>query len=199
MTRYSKDHKDETRRAIVGIAAAAMRREGIEGARVSDVMREAGLTHGGFYIHFRSKDDLIAEACAAGVVTARESLLNVAQRTPAKARVRACLDAYLTKQRRDAAGCTLATLGGEIARLPSHARKRFTEELATSLEALAPLMSALDEEQRVDQVLALVSSMVGAMVLARAVSSRTLSDRILDVGRRAMGGAVEWAGRARSD
>jgi TetR/AcrR family transcriptional repressor of nem operon len=140
---------------------------------------------------------LIAEACALGVVAARESLVDVARRASPDERVRACLDAYLTKERRDAAGCTLATLGGEIARQPARARKRFTEELARSLEDLAPLMSALDEERRLDQVLALVSSMVGAMMLSRAVSNRSLSDRILEVGRRAIGGAVEQAGRKR--
>jgi TetR/AcrR family transcriptional repressor of nem operon len=196
MTRYPTKHKEETRQTIVTIAAAAMRREGIEGARVSDVMSEAGLTHGGFYGHFTSKDDLIAEACAAGVVAARASLVDVATRKSPNERVRACLDAYLTRHRRDAAGCTLATLGGEIARQPAQVRERFTKELAESLEALAPLMPALDEERRLDQVLALVSSMVGAMMLSRAVSSRRLSDRILEIGRRAMGGAVEWAGRA---
>jgi TetR/AcrR family transcriptional repressor of nem operon len=198
MTRYPKEHKAEIRQGIVAIAAAAMRRAGIDGARVSDIMRKAGLTHGGFYVHFTSKDDLVAEACAAGVVDARASLVDVARDAAPRDRVQACLDAYLTRQRRDAAGCTLATLAGEIARQPLHVRKRFTEELAESLEALAPLMPALDEERRLDQVLALVSSMVGAMLLSRAVADRKLSDRILDVSRRTVGGAVEWASGAGS-
>jgi TetR/AcrR family transcriptional repressor of nem operon len=194
MTRYAAGHKERTRGAIVGVATSALRTEGIEGARVADMMREAGLTHGGFYTHFGSKDDLVAEACGAGVIAARESILAVASRATPKARVRAVLDAYLTGERRDRAGCTLATLGGEIARQPRKVRARFTRELATSLEALAPLMDGMDEERRVDQVIALVASMVGAMMLARAVSDRALSDRILDVGRRAIEGAVARAG-----
>ena len=195
MTRYADGHKERTRQAIVDVATTAIRAEGIEGARVSDVMRDAGLTHGGFYVHFGSKDDLVAEACAAGVVSARESVVAVASRATPKARVRAVLDAYLTGARRDAAGCTLATLGGEIARQPRKVRARFTRELAASLEAIAPLMAGMDEERRVDQVLAMVASMVGAMMLSRAVSDRALSDRILDVGRRAIGGAVAQAGQ----
>jgi TetR/AcrR family transcriptional repressor of nem operon len=196
MTRYGEGHKGRTRSAIVDVATSALRTEGIEGARVADVMRQAGLTHGGFYTHFGSKDDLVAEACGAGVIAAREGIAGVASRATPKARVRAVLDAYLTGARRDPAGCTLATLGGEIARQPRKVRARFTRELANSLEALAPLMDGMDEERRVDQVLALVASMVGAMMLARAVSDRALSDRILDVGRRAIGGAVAQAGRA---
>jgi TetR/AcrR family transcriptional regulator, transcriptional repressor for nem operon len=196
MTRYGKDHKARTRRSIVSAAASTIRAEGIEGARVSDVMRDAGLTHGGFYSHFDSKDELVAEACASGVVAARESLLEVAAATSAEARVRAMLDAYLTSDRRDRAGCTLATLGGEIARQPAAVRARFTQELEKSLAQLAPAMNGADEEHRVDQVIALVSAMVGAMMLSRAVSDRALSERILDVGRRALGGAVEWAGGA---
>src|SRR5258708_33226946 len=97
MTRYPKKHKEETRQAIVTIAMAAMRREGIEGARGSDVMSEAGLTHGGFYGHFTSKDDLIAEACAAGVIAAREMLADVAPRASPHQRVRACRDAAQTR------------------------------------------------------------------------------------------------------
>jgi TetR/AcrR family transcriptional regulator, transcriptional repressor for nem operon len=195
MTRYGEGHKERTRRAIVDVATSTLRTEGIEGARVTDVMRDAGLTHGGFYVHFGSKDDLVAEACAAGVVAARESVIGVASRATPDARVRAVLDAYLTGARRDAAGCTLATLGGEIARQPRKVRARFTRELANSLEAIAPLMDGMDEERRVDQVLALVASMVGSMMLSRAVSDRALSDRILDVGRRAIAGAVAQAGR----
>jgi TetR/AcrR family transcriptional repressor of nem operon len=195
MTRYADGHKEQTRRAIVDVATSALRTEGIDGARVADVMRDAGLTHGGFYTHFDSKDDLVAEACGAGVIAARESVVAVASRATPDARVRAVLDAYLTGARRDAAGCTLATLGGEIARQPRKVRARFTRELANSLEAIAPLMDGMDEDRRVDQVLAMVASMVGAMMLSRAVSDRALSDRILDVGRRSIGGAVAQAGR----
>jgi TetR/AcrR family transcriptional repressor of nem operon len=195
MTRYPKQHKARTRRAIVDAAASMLRDTGIDGTRVSDVMSDAGLTHGGFYAHFASKDALVADACVQGVVDARDSLLAVAARAAPDSPVQAFLDAYLTRDRRDAARCTLATLGGEIARQSPVVRARFTAALAESLAALEPTMSGLDEERRLDQILVLISSMVGAMLLARAVSDRALSNRILDVGKRSIGGAVEWAGR----
>jgi TetR/AcrR family transcriptional repressor of nem operon len=195
MTRYGKGHKERTRRDILDVATSKLRVDGIDGARVTDVMRDAGLTHGGFYVHFESKDDLVAEACAAGVVSAREAVLGVASRAAPADRVHAVLDAYLTAQRRDSAGCTLATLGGEIARQPAAVRARFTEELTRSVEAIAPLLDGVDEQHRGDQVIAMVASMVGAMMLSRAVSDPKVSQRILEVGRRAMGGAVERAGR----
>jgi TetR/AcrR family transcriptional regulator, transcriptional repressor for nem operon len=195
MTRYRKGHKESTRRGIVDVATSKLRVDGIEGARVSDVMREAGLTHGGFYVHFESKDDLVGEACAAGVAAAREAVIAAASRAAPAERVRAVLDVYLTPQRRDSAGCTLATLGGEIARQPESVRARFSEELLKSVDAIAPLMDGVDGRHRGDQVIAMVASMVGAMMLSRAVSDATLSQRILDVGRRAMSGAVERAGK----
>ena len=195
MTRYRKGHKERTRRDILDVATAKLRVDGIEGARVTDVMHDAGLTHGGFYVHFESKDDLVAEACAAGVVAAREAVIAVASRAAPDERVRAVLDAYLTRQRRDSAGCTLATLGGEIARQPGPVRARFTEELRKSVDTIAPLMDGIDETHRGDQVIAMVASMVGAMMLSRAVSDAALSERILDVGRRAMGGAVDRVGQ----
>lgn len=195
MTRYRKGHKERTRRDILDVATSKLRVDGIEGARVTDVMRDAGLTHGGFYVHFASKDDLVAEACAAGVVSAREAVIGAASRAAPEERVRTVLDAYLTPQRRDSAGCTLATLGGEIARQPESVRARFTEELTKSIEAIAPLLDGVDEQHRGDQVIAMVASMVGAMMLSRAVSDAKLSERILEVGRRAMGGAVDHAGR----
>ena len=197
MTRYDEGHKARTRSAILSVAAVALRNEGIEGTRVSDVMSEAGLTHGGFYVHFESKDDLVAEACAAGVVAARDALVQVAEASSPEKRVRAMLDAYLTAERRDRAGCTLATLSGEIARQPAHVRERFTEQLQRSLDVLAPTMNGDDDARRVDQIIALVSSMVGAMMLSRAVADRALSDRILAVGRRSLDAAVESAGRRR--
>ena len=191
MARYSKEHKEQTRRSILSAATAAFRGRGILGTRVDEVMRLAGLTHGGFYAHFDSKDELVAEACVAGVRDAHDKLFAVATRTSPEERIRALLDIYLTTERRDAAGCTLATLGCEIARQPAAVRRRFTRALIQSVEQLAPTMPADDAERQLDQTLALLSAMVGAMMLARAVSDRKLSDRILDVGRRAFGGAVE--------
>ena len=147
MARYSKEHKEQTRRSILSAATAAFRRPRDLGTRVDEVMGLAGLTHGGFYAHFDSKDELVAEACVAGVCDARDKLFAVATRTSPEKRVRALLDAYLTTERRDAAGCTLATLGCEIARQPAAVRRQFTRALIQSVEQLAPTMPADDAER----------------------------------------------------
>ena len=196
MARYGPEHKARTRQAIVTAAAAGLRGAGIDGARVSDLMAAAGLTHGGFYAHFESKDELVGEACAAGVAAARDALADVAAQAPPEGRVQAMLDAYLTPERRDAAGCTLATLGGEIARQPAEVRERFTAALLDAVDRLADAMPAADAERRRDQVLAMVSSMVGAMMLSRAVADPAVSERLLRVGRDGVGGAVERVGGA---
>jgi TetR/AcrR family transcriptional repressor of nem operon len=194
MSRYSKEHKEQTRRMIVRTAASTLRGEGIAGAGVGEIMGRAGLTHGGFYAHFASKDELVEEACVAGVVEAGERLLAIAEQAPLAERIHALLDAYLTRERRDSAGCTIATLGSELARQPPSVRDAFTRALHESLEHLAATMPDGDAEARFDQVLALISGMIGAMMLARAVSDPELSDRFLDVGRRAVEGAVDRVG-----
>lgn len=194
MARYSREHKERTRRTIIRSAASTLRGEGIAGAGVGEIMGRAGLTHGGFYAHFASKDELVAEACVAGVSEAGARLLKIAEQTPPGERIRALLDAYLTKERRDSAGCTIATLGCEIARQPAAVRDAFTCAFRESLKQLASMMPDSDEATRLDQVLALMSGMIGAMMLARAVSDLELSDRFLEVGHRAVEGAVERVG-----
>lgn len=195
MTRYPREHKARTREAILGAAGPALRAQGLAGARVEDVMRGAGLTHGGFYSHFASKDELVAETCAAGAAEAGAMLRTVAEGAPRDRRVEAMLEAYLTPARRDAAGCTLATLAGELARQPHEVRERFTTALAAALEELAAVMPAGDDEARTDQAIVMVSAMVGAMMLSRAVSDPALSDRLLAVARRALPAAVHAAAR----
>jgi TetR/AcrR family transcriptional repressor of nem operon len=189
------DRAPLTRTRVVRAALDFVDAHGIEALSMRKLGQQLGVEAMSLYNHVESKDDLVAEACAAGVVSAREAVLGVASRAAPADRVHAVLDAYLTAQRRDSAGCTLATLGGEIARQPAAVRARFTEELTRSVEAIAPLMDGVDEQHRGDQVIAMVASMVGAMMLSRAVSDPKVSQRILEVGRRAMGGAVERAGR----
>lgn len=183
MTRYPAGHKARTRRRIVETAAALLRRKGVSGTGIGSVMREAGLTHGGFYGHFDSKDDLVADACAAGVREATRSLLDAASAVPPSGRMRAILSAYLTAHRRDQGTCTLATLGGELARQPPAIRAELTDALRGSVEEIAGMLPGASAEARADQALALIAQMVGAMVLARIVSDRGLSDRVLDVAR----------------
>lgn len=184
--RYPKERKDETRRRIVDVAGPTLRAEGIDGAGVAAIMARAGLTHGGFYAHFPSKEALVAEACAAAVDAAGAYFRQVADAMPPALRAQAIADAYLTQRRRDEGSCALATLGSELGRQPAPVRDAFTRAFAASVEGLAPALPGADDEARTDAALTLLTSMIGAMTLARAVSDPVLADRILDAARRAV-------------
>jgi TetR/AcrR family transcriptional repressor of nem operon len=158
---------------------------------VAGIMARAGLTHGGFYAHFASKDALVAEACAAAVCDAGAKFVEIARATPAEDRARAIADAYLTRERRDEGGCTIATLGGELGRQPPAVREAFTRAFAESIETLAPALPGDDAEARTDHALALLTSMIGAMMVSRAVSDPALRDRILDAARRTVPRVVD--------
>src|ERR1041384_2893239 len=117
--RYSDTHKDETHQRIVKTAAKSFRKRGISGIGLVPLMKETGLTHGGFYAHFKSKDALIGEAIDAAFAQTIEHLRGAVQAAPNKSSRRAVLDAYISEGHRDdpSVGCIIAALGTETARL----------------------------------------------------------------------------------
>ena len=116
--RYASGHKEETRRQILEAAATELRRRGIAATSITELMSSVGLTHGGFYAHFQSKEALVAEALGLGVQQTAKMLETVAERVPSEGRLEAIFDAYLSLSHRNhpESGCVLAALGGEIAR-----------------------------------------------------------------------------------
>ena len=185
MARYQKGHREQTRARIVGSASHMLRAAGIDGVAIPTLMKEVGLTHGGFYAHFPSKDALVAEACAAGLTEVATELVAIGAAAPQGTGLHAMLDWYLRAEHRDnpASGCVLATLAGEIAREPPEVRHPFTTALVTLCDQLAPFVHDAHMQHREDDTLAVLSGMVGAMLLARAVDDPTLSDRILAASR----------------
>lgn len=185
---YSKAHKARTRARIVEAAAHAFRQEGVNGVGIPAVMQQAGLTHGGFYAHFASKDGLVAEACAAGFAESAERLLRqVARRGPDDALHR-IIAAYLSPQHRDnpASGCMIPAIAGEVAHSSAEVRAAFTHGLADyarQLGAYLPASGDGDIERRTDDALVLLSGLAGALLLARAVSDAEMSERILAAAR----------------
>lgn len=140
---YSKAHKAQTRARILAEAAHAFRAEGIEGVGIPAVMGRAGLTHGGFYAHFPTKDALVAAACAEGFAEAAERLLRGAAATQPEDALRAIIIGYLSRKHRDdpATGCMIPALAAEIARAPQETRAAFTQaltEYAHQLSAYFP-------------------------------------------------------------
>jgi AcrR family transcriptional regulator len=160
--------KAETHERIVERAARAIRREGYDGVSVADIMKDAGLTHGGFYAHFASRDALVLEALERA---AAESLANLT-------RDGAGLDVVVERYLSDAhlkspeAGCSLAALGSETRRQPAGVRAlatRHVRALTSLVEGLLPKRG--DEEARRDEARVILSALVGAMVIARAVDN----------------------------
>jgi TetR/AcrR family transcriptional regulator, transcriptional repressor for nem operon len=174
--RKSRQEAAQTREAIVAAAADLIRRTGIAEASLADMMAAAGLTHGGFYRHFRNKEHLISEALSAA---GGKAIATIGQKM-AKGGLKAAVDGYLSTSHRDSPTpiCPFAALGSEMARSRKVTKAAATEVLEKLFATLAG--DAPDrEEARGDAIVAL-SMMIGAMTLARIVADSDLSSEILD-------------------
>lgn len=185
MARYSNEHREETRRKVVEAASRAFRAGGLSEVSVPKLMAEAGLTHGGFYFHFDSKEALIAEACAAGMQETAAQMDEAATTAPEGRAVEAIIRRYLSPQHREVPeqGCVLPTLGGQLARHSDEVRAEFTLGLQEFLRVVTRHLGGAAEDEVSDEALVLVSSMAGAMLIARSVADRDMSDRTLDAAR----------------
>jgi len=182
----SRDTKSATHDRIVSIASQRFRERGIDGIGVAEVMKEAGLTVGGFYKHFDSRDDLVAEAVAAAFGSWQ------AQADQAEAEGRAftlakLVDSYLSERHRDSpgAGCAIGALGGEIARSSEKTRELTTAEIQRAIEFLGERVAGRTTKARRAEAIVLYSALVGAISLARIVSDEELSKEILSTVRKA--------------
>ena len=179
--RYSKDHKQETRRRIVEAAGRRFKQDGIDGAGVAALMSDAGLTNGAFYAHFASKEDLVANVLADQLSAQRQSLDS---QPSDRAGLEAFVRSYLSPEHRDqcADGCPSAALLDEIARRPDATKRVFTAELTRSMDDIASRIDPTDAEAARADALTVFGLMVGTLQLARALTDRDLSDRLLDQG-----------------
>ena len=177
----SKIEAAETRRRIIKTAAAEFRRKGIGGAGVNDVMAAAGLTHGGFYRHFASKDQLVAEACAAAMGSVEETNKASACLALGKDGLEAILADYLSTDHRDnpSEGCVLAGLGSELARSDDKTRAAVTAGFLRLVDAFAQQYPGMKPQAARARALVAVSAMIGAITMSRIVTDRKLSAAIL--------------------
>jgi TetR/AcrR family transcriptional regulator, transcriptional repressor for nem operon len=179
--RYGKDHKQATRQRIVDAAGRRFKQDGIDAAGVAAVMSDAGLTNGAFYGHFTSKEDLVANVLAEQLRAQRHSFdAQSSDRTGLEAFIRA----YLSPQHRDecADGCPSAALLDEIARRPAATRQVFTDELMSTIDDIAARLDPTDVDASRTDALTLFGMMIGTLQLARALTDRDLSDRLLARG-----------------
>jgi len=176
----SKLEAAETRRRIVKSAAAEFRRKGINNTGLNEVMAAAGLTHGGFYRHFASKDQLVAEACAAAMVAAEKNQFSGCLGLR-KVGLEAILTEYLSKNHRDnlSAGCVLAGLGSELARSDDRTRAAATAGFLKLVDAFAQQYRRTKHEIATQRALVAVSAMIGALTISRIVTDPKLSAAVL--------------------
>ncbi len=168
--RYDPDHKQKTREKVLKAAARAIRTQGPHRVAVAGVMRDAGLTHGGFYAHFESKDDLVAAAIESMFEQARARFQNEVKDYPPARALAAYIDFYLSPGHRDArsSGCPIPTLAGDLPRLDRAARSRFSEGVASLHRAVAARLEQLGHTEPEALARSVVAEMVGALSLARA-------------------------------
>ena len=186
--RYSKEHKQETHARIVKRASVKLRERGAHGIGVADLMKEAGLTHGGFYAHFASREALVIEAFAYAMDRSTARWRRKAEETPADQRFATIIDSYLTPLHRDdpGNGCAVPALAAEIARESGKTRKAFAGKLAEMIEMLAEQIPGRSRKAAREQAMASLATMVGTLILARAGGGGELSDEILAAGRAAL-------------
>jgi TetR/AcrR family transcriptional repressor of nem operon len=186
--RYDSEHKSRTRERILDEAASAIRAEGPHRVGVAAVMKKAGLTHGGFYAHFASKEELVAEAIAAMFAGPYSHLLQQIEGKSPEDGLAAYIDFYLSPRHRDARdrGCPLPALSGDVARMAEPARRRFAEGAAGLRQEVAKLLGALGREDAEALASSTVAELVGAILLARAEADRQTSDAILAASREAL-------------
>jgi TetR/AcrR family transcriptional regulator, transcriptional repressor for nem operon len=185
--RYEKGHKEATRQRILEAASMRFRKEGIEAVGVISLMSDIGLTQGGFYNHFQSKEDLVREALADGTESSRAWLEGVKASAPHD-ELKALVNRYLSSAHRDnpGAGCVAAALSAEVARRSSETRAVFSEGLEQMVEMIRIVLpKSMKPKQRRSTALAIYSSMSGTLALARAVDDQALSEELLAAGRKA--------------
>ncbi|HVJ56052.1 MAG TPA: TetR/AcrR family transcriptional regulator [Aliidongia sp.] len=178
--RYDAEHKERTRARVIAEAAKAIRAEGPDRVGVAAIMSKAGLTHGGFYAHFASKDELITAAIDQMFKEAIGRIERARKDGPARL-LATYIDFYLSPAHRDARerGCPLPSLSSDLPRLPAAARERYTEGVRDLTGRMSASLAELDRPEPDRLATSALAEMAGAVSLSRAVSDPALSDAIL--------------------
>ncbi|MGP0059673.1 MAG: TetR/AcrR family transcriptional regulator [Beijerinckiaceae bacterium] len=188
--RYDADHKERTRQRLLVEAAEALRSEGPERVGVAALMSKLGLTHGGFYAHFKSKDELVAQAIEEMFEQMVSGLKKRAQGVPPAEVIERYIDFYLSvKHQEDSGrGCALPAMAADVSRMGRSARKRFAAGTERLYRTVAELFRELgrDDEEAMTCATSLLSEMAGAIAIARAVDSPKLAEQIRDRSRAAI-------------
>ncbi|ACB96165.1 TetR/AcrR family transcriptional regulator [Beijerinckia indica] len=179
--RVSRAQAAENRQKVIDVASRLFRERGLDGIGLNDLMKGAGLTQGGFYKQFESKEDLVAQACTRAIQTKLEQWSAIAEKDQEHP-FAALIGFYLNLEHRDALedGCPLVALGSDVGRHGSEVKAAFEAGIRAHLEILDRYMPVADGENPRKKSMAVLATMVGALLLSRIVSDETLSKDFLD-------------------
>ncbi len=183
--RYSPEHKALNHEKILSVAARSFREHGSDSSGIGKVMKKVGLTKGGFYRHFSSKDDLVVEAVARAFDEMGRGMLEAAASAPEGQALRAIIERYLSARHANSPGmgCVLSALGPELARKPLPVRKRIEALREAYRDRLLPFVPGQTQEEKLAKYQVLFPSMAGVLTSARMTLSSQKRERILREAR----------------
>jgi len=183
--RYGPEHKLEIHQKIVKDASRRIRAEGLNGAAVSAIMEDAGLTHGGFYKHFKSKDDLLLESLREGFREIEDALAYAAEQSPSGEAWKAIVRTYLSLDlcEHTERGCPLAALSPELARADKKMKPQIAAELVNYKSRMLPFMPGQRAADKERAFFAIFSTMIGAIEIARMLPERAMREKVLASAR----------------
>lgn len=183
--RYSESHKQETHRTLVKIGAKMLREKGPDGFAVAELMNEAGLTHGGFYAHFESKEACVAEALREVFAQIGHRTQDLVEGLPPRHALATIVDLYVSPSHRDTPeeGCPLTSLNSDMPRQPQAIRDAFDIGVKAMVTRMKNRLASAGVDNADDLAPAILAAMVGAVSMSRAVSDKALSDELLVAAR----------------
>lgn len=183
--RYRPEHKAEVHHKIVKEAAQRVRAEGLNGAAVAAVMRDTGLTHGGFYKHFGNKDELLVESLREGFREIADTLVHAAEQAPPGEAWKTIVNTYLSPEHCENPehGCPLAALGPELARVNKRMKPKIVAELVNYRARVLPFMPGRKSADKERAFFAIFSTIIGAIEIARLLPDPAVRDKVLATAR----------------
>lgn len=180
--------KEASHERIIGAAARAIRRSSYNGTGVADIMKEAGLTHGAFYAHFASREAMLAKAADCAGAQSNAAAAKIISAAPPDQALRTLVKAYLSKAHVGAieTGCPISALGSEMPRQSAEVRRAATLRIKEMIDLVARQLPDWGQPSAHEHALAMVASMVGTLILARAVDDSALSDALCNASLKSL-------------
>ncbi len=184
--RYPAGQKSKTHEKIVDAASRSFREHGSEGQGIASLMKDLGLTHGGFYRHFESKDDLYVDAVTAALQKGADRFTGVMKAAPKGGEVRALIDYYLSAEHLNevGGGCVMAALAPEISRQPTAVRRGINATMKAFSERIIPFLPGASKAEKRRNFYVLFPGMAGVLMMARAIADPAVRNEMLSAAKR---------------